>query len=330
MLEIVLLILKIAGIILVSVLGILIVAVCFVLFIPVRYRGDFSVSDAESGEKREMDAALRAAWLLRLVRVYVSCEKTVRVRVKVLFFTLMDTAKERKDKARKKQTVKKSGRRKDAAGTDGWDKEEREETGRERDAEQAKAAEENSDTEEKTPETGGRDKEEREETGRERDAEQAKAAEENSGTGKEAAEKDGIISRILQTIRNFCDKLRGIREKAERMEALWISDHMVNSRSLLRKQLTYLIRHTKPKKLSGYLRFGFEDPSATGYAMAVYGILYPIWSPGLSVEPDFERQVLDCHILIKGKIRVWHFVRAALRMFVSGDVRLVIKEIRKL
>jgi len=84
------------------------------------------------------------------------------------------------------------------------------------------------------------------------------------------------------------------------------------------------------KNLSVYLRFGFDDPSTTGYAMALYGILYPIWSPKLSVEPDFERQILDCHILIKGKIRVWHFMRVVLRMVLSGDVRRVIKEVKKL
>ena len=147
---------------------------------------------------------------------------------------------------------------------------------------------------------------------------------------KQDEDSDGIISRILQTIRNFCDKLRGIKEKLEKIEALWISDHMVSSRSLLGKQLLYLIRQKEKKNLSGYLRFGFDDPSTTGYAMALYGILYPIWSPKLSVEPDFERQILDCHILIKGKIRVWHFMRVVLRMVLSGDVRRVIKEVKKL
>lgn len=353
MLEIVLLILKIAGIILVSFLGILIVVICFALFVPVRYRGDFLVSDAEDGKKKKVDVSLRAVWLLRLVRVYVTCEKAVRVRVKLLFFTLMDTARERKDKTPKKERGEKTGRRTEAPETCGEDKEERGETGPENDTAQSKAAGGNSGADEKTPETCGEDKEAREETGPESDTAQAKATGENSGAGREAAEtggeetagsenktvrrksqkqdeaKDGIISRILQTVRNFCDKLRGIKEKVERAETLLASDHMVNSRNLLGRQLVYLIRHTKPKRLSGYLRFGFADPAVTGYAMAVYGILLPIWSPKLSVEPDFEKQLLDCHILLKGKIRVWHFVRVALRMFFSGDVRRVIKDIRK-
>ena len=100
MLEIVLLILKIAGIILAAVLGILITGLFCVLFVPVRYRGDFLAADGEDG-KKEIGVVLRAVWLLRLVRVFVSYEESVRVRLKLLFFTLMDTAKEKK--ARKKR-----------------------------------------------------------------------------------------------------------------------------------------------------------------------------------------------------------------------------------
>ena len=114
MLEIVLLILKIAGIILAAVLGILITGLFCVLFVPVRYRGDFLAADGEDG-KKEIGAVLRAVWLLRLVRVYVSYEESVRVRIKLLFFTLMDTAKEKK--ARKKRKETESGKRAHESGT---------------------------------------------------------------------------------------------------------------------------------------------------------------------------------------------------------------------
>lgn len=287
MLEIVLLILKTAGIILVAVLGILITMLCFVLFVPVRYRGDFSVSDMEEDGKKAISVKLRAVWFLRLVRVYITCEEKFRVKVKVLFFTLMDTAKE-KSKGRRRRG-KRDG---ENHGEEDNDLERKEQTGGPEE-EEAVAA-----TEEKESETDRK-------------------------RGTEAR-----ISNILQTIRNFCDKLKGIRKKAERVETLWESEQAVNSRSLVGRQLLYLLRHTRPKKLSGYLQFGFDDPSTTGYAMAVYGILYPVWSPELSLEPDFEKQVLRCHILVKGRIRAWHPAKAASAVFFSKDVRRVIKDIR--
>jgi len=293
MLEIVLLILKIAGIILAAILGILIVGLCCALFVPVRYRGDFSVADAEDGGKKNIGAALRATWLLWLVRVYVSYEEAVRVRVKVFFFTVMDTAKEKKASKKKKKREKKEA--KEAAG------------GEEPGPGEEPEREPQKDNTEDTP-----------------------ASKEKKGIKKR-------ISNILQTIRDFCDKLKEIRErageireKAEEIRELWNSGHMAASRSLLWREFLYLLRHTKPGKLEGYLRFGFEDPSVTGYAMAIYGILYALWSPGLSVEPDFERQVLESHIRIKGKIRACHFLKTALRLYFSKDVRRVINDIRKL
>lgn len=319
MLEIVLLILKIAGVIFVSVLGILIVLISIALFVPVRYRGDFLVSDKEDSEKGAVIAKARATWLLRFVRVYVTYEETPRLRLKLLFFTLMDTAEEKKVK---RAENKKGKKKKDRAKQDTRETTENgEEDGRTKKEGISGKSDEG---------PGIEDKEEaaaKEDSPEEPGGESAKQKKESARKEKRTI-KTGIYN-ILQTIRNFCDKLRGIKEEAEKIEKLWTSGHMAAARILSGRQLRYLLKHTKPRKLSGYLRFGFEDPSTTGYAMAAYGILYPIWNPKLSVEPDFEKQVLDCHILLKGKVRVWHFVRAALRMFLSRDVRRVIKDVRK-
>lgn len=306
MLEIVLFILKIAGIILVSVLGILITVACSVLFVPVRYRGDFSVSDLEDGGKKEIGVKFRAAWFLRFVRVHITFEEKFRVRVKVLFFTLMDTAKGKREKPEKKEKRKK--------------KYEAEDGGSEGKIQSTDKSGETFSSESASPENA-----EPEEAFSKDDA----GEEKRSGSkGKKTGES--LISNILQTIRNFCDKLRKIKEKAEKAEKLWKAEHTVNSRRLFKRLFLYLLKHTKPKSLSGYLRFGFDDPSVTGYAMAVYGVLYPVWNPKLSLEPDFEKQVLDSHILIKGKIRVWHFAKAALAIFFSKDVRRVIKEVKEI
>ena len=320
MLEIVLLILKTVGVIFVSVLGILIVLIGTALFVPVRYRGDFLVSDKGDSGKRTAVVKLRAAWLLRLVRVYAAYEEAPRVQVKFLFFTLIDTAKEKKTKRGKK-----GRKRKNKEEKRGETEHRAEETGG---YDVYPAEEEISGGPDEKPGSGGKGKETaKDENAKAPDQGNTKQKEEESSS-KEKGTIKNRISNILQTIRNFCDKLKGIREKTERLENLWMSSHMVNSRSLLWRQLCYLLKHTKPKKLSGYLRFGFDDPSTTGYAMAAYGILYPIWNPELSVEPDFEKQVLDCHVLLKGKIRVWHFVRAGLWMILSKDVRHVIKDVR--
>ena len=286
-------------------MGILIVLTGIVLFVPVRYRGDFSVSGGEDGAEREISVRIRAFWFLRFFRVYVTRDKDFRVQMKCLFFTLKDTAKEQDGEQEGKKQKEKKGkdRAKDRAAEE------------EQNAKPAGAEDSGKTGERETKPSG--------------DSTRAEGqAAEDEDTSEEKKGIDSIISKILQTIHHFCDKLKGIKEKAEKIEKLWVSERMVNSRTLLGKQLIYLLKHTKPKRLSGYLRFGFEDPSLTGYAMALYGILYPIWSPGLSVEPDFERQVLAFHVILKGKIRVWHIARVLLRLYLSKDMRRVIKDVR--
>ena len=340
MLEIVLLILKIAGIIFAAVLGILLAGLFCVLFVPVRYRGDFSAADAENGEK-EIGAMLRATWLLWLVRAYVSYEESVRVRIKLLFFTLMDTAEEKKARGKKKKPKK--------------DKEEKRKKKKKQEKDKEDTLSGSGENSKEAVKPGKDTENSKKAAGSDKDTENSKKAEDKTGVETEngpaqgqadrktdggrskkkssAKEKKGIkerISNILQTIRDFCDKLRRIKEKAEQAKELWTSDHMVSGRSLLWKQFLYLLRHTRPRKLEGYLRFGFEDPSTTGYAMAVYGISCSIWRPKISVEPDFEKQILDCHVRMRGKIRVCHFLKAVLVLFISKDVRHAIKDIKEL
>lgn len=300
MLEIVLLILKIAGIILAAFLGILITVICCALFVPVRYRGDLSVGDTEDG-KKEIGAMLRAAWLLWLVRAYVSYDESVRIRIKLFFFTLMDTAREKKERRKKKKP-----------------KRDKEDT-------RSRFDENNNEAED---ETGGETEDGPAQSQSDRKTDSGRQKKKSSAKGKNGIKKR--FSDILQTNRDFCDKLRGMKGRAEKAKELWNSAHMISGRNLLWKQFLYLLKHTKPRKLEGYLRFGFEDPSTTGYAMAVYGISCSIWRPKISVEPDFEKQVLECHVGMKGKIRVWHFLKAALVLFFSKDVRRAIKDIKEL
>lgn len=300
MLEIVLLILKIAGIILAAVLGILITVICCALFVPVRYRGDLSVGDTEDG-KKEIGAMLRTAWLLWLVRAYVSYDESVRIRIKLFFFTLMDTAREKKERRKKKKP-----------------KRDKEDT-------RSRFDENNNEAED---ETGGETEDGPAQSQSDRKTDGGRQKKKSSAKGKNGIKKR--FSDILQTNRDFCDKLRGMKGRAEKAKELWNSAHMISGRNLLWKQFLYLLKHTKPRKLEGYLRFGFEDPSTTGYAMAVYGISCSIWRPKISVEPDFEKQILECHVGMKGKIRVWHFLKAALVLFFSKDVRRAIKDIKEL
>lgn len=322
MLGTVLWILKIIGIILAVLLGILLVTAVCALFVPLRYQGSFSVTGEEGTGKKSAAANLRITWLLRFIRVFLTCEETARIRVKVFVFTLLDTGKEEKPEKKRRGRKKQKG----AFGKPEKEQGENREKTQDKDTGEESAKTESPVTEKcKEAKSAGAGKE-----GTSPDK-AAQEAPEKEPEGR--IKKSGIkqrISNLLYTIREFCDKLRKIKDKKDKVTALWASDHMVSSRGLLGRELLYLLKHSKPRRMEGLLKFGFSDPSATGYAMALYGILYPVWNPKLIVEPDFEKEILNCRIRLKGKIRLVHFLKTGLRLLLSGDVRKAIRDFREL
>lgn len=60
----------------------------------------------------------------------------------------------------------------------------------------------------------------------------------------------------------------------------------------------------KPKKITGKIRFGFEDPYDTGRVTAVFGMLLPIYQDKLKVMPSFDEPVLEGEIKGKGSIQI--------------------------
>ena len=99
LLMIVLLILKIIGIILAAAIGILLIVLICGLFVPIRY---YVTADGKLGEKHPVRMEMKATWLLHMVNIVFSYGESARLRIRVLCFTLLDSAREKKKKKEKK------------------------------------------------------------------------------------------------------------------------------------------------------------------------------------------------------------------------------------
>ncbi len=103
LLMIVLLILKIIGIILAAAIGILLIVLICGLFVPIRY---YVTADGKLGEKHPVRMEMKATWLLHMVNIVFSYGESARLRIRVLCFTLLDSAREKKKKKEKKGRTK--------------------------------------------------------------------------------------------------------------------------------------------------------------------------------------------------------------------------------
>ncbi len=105
MLHILWLLLKIIGILLLVILGILVLLICSVCFVPIRYRGNASVS----GDLSSLKAKFKFSWFLHLIVGYVIYEEkktTWQVRI---FWKRMNVAKKVKPEKLSKETFDEDG-----------------------------------------------------------------------------------------------------------------------------------------------------------------------------------------------------------------------------
>lgn len=131
------------------------------------------------------------------------------------------------------------------------------------------------------------------------------------------------LRRIPKFFRNLRRKLQEIRDKKDFIMDFWKREEHVRARGAIIKELFYLLKKLKPKRIEGRVHFGFEDPSLTGRVMGAASVFYP-WYPGkLELEPDFENQVLEGNLYIFAKLRLYVLVVILARLIFNGDVRLM-------
>ncbi len=324
MLHILLLILKIIGIVLGALLGIILLGIVLVLFVPVRYRAE--VMRTESGDSPPVVVRAKAGWLLHIVNIRVDYPADVWLRVRILFFTIFKMPKQEKEKAEKKKPDKKRSAKTKPEKT----KSEKVKPEKAK-PETAKPAEEP----EKPAETVKTD----DAAALEMTGPQQFSADETAEEGADGKKRRGIkfslkglwikickfFQNIWYTLTGICDKIKTIWKNIEYYTGILQSDTFKRSFALCKDELRQIFAYLKPRKLQADLVIGLDDPAATAKILSYYGILYPFVGNHVNIVPDFDRKRLEGSVLVKGKIKMFTFLKAAIRIYFNKDIKRLIK-----
>ena len=168
--------------------------------------------------------------------------------------------------------------------------------------------------------------------------------EERTGFAAKIREKFAQLIKKLRAlftrIRELPGKIRkladGILKKKISLEKTWNSISMFwhdeqNQKAfrLIRKRIEKLVRYVLPRKLSGRIHFGFDDPYDTGQVLTAVSPFYGFYAKTLTLEPDFTGTALDGEIHLKGRIALWYPLWTAARLFISKDFRRLLRFLRK-
>ncbi len=331
MLHIVLLILKIIGMILGILLAVLLAAFCIALFVPVRYRVEARRSEAEGAPPVEAEGSV--TWLFHLVNIRFRYPAEVYLRARIFLFTVFRLPPKQKAQ--------------EGTGQRAEEEKAREETGQKAEEKNGQWEIRRDAAEGKARHEAGKEVQGEENGGNNHEA--GRNAESEAGGGQDAASarskspKRSIIEKIKAilvrireifqniwyTLSGICDKIRTIWENIEYYRSVLQSDAFQKAFALCKAELFSIFSYIRPRKLQADLTIGMDDPASVGKILSYYGMLYPFIGGHVNIEPDFDRKRLEGFVLIKGKVRLFTFVKAAVRIYFSKDIRKLLRLFKK-
>ena len=322
MLSVLLMILKVLGMILLILLGTILLLILLVLFVPVRYQ---IMLHRKVGEEAPVAAKVKATWLLHALNAAVSYPEAAFLRVRIFCFTIFRSDKPKKTMQKdntQKEAVKKKNAKKDTV---------QKEVIQEETAKTVRKDEEKETDGQKNVERKASDENQKEKNSYIEEAAPKKQEEEPKKGRKVNKLFDflkklwSVFKNIKYTIIKICDKIKHIVKNIQYYLKIVQSDTFHRAWVVCSGQVFSLIKSILPRKIRGNLIIGAGDPASTGQILAIYGILYPLLGNHIDIVPDFEQQIIEGDLLVKGRITVFKALKMAWIVYFNKDLRRLIK-----
>lgn len=323
MIHILFMILKALGILLLVLLFLVLLIVCTVLFLPFCYRAQ--VLKEEEGFAC-VKASGRVSWLFGAVALTASYEEQKPEAQILLFGASLETWKRRLKKIRR--------------GEASVSRTEENETENALEAEKTAEQKAPDQKEKQQKVTAQKEQPEQEQ---EPDAPKKSILERFFGRIEYLPEKLlNLVSCLLQTAFRLLELPFRLLEKLEqkiqagrRLKRKWESVKKFFRSKMFReallhakKEVLYFLKKAAPKKVTGTVRFGFDDPALTGETLGILGMIYGKLPKDLSVQPDFEQEILRGDVRMKGSFQAVTAAGIALRLFRDQNLRKTIRHFK--
>lgn len=298
MLGILLTILKIIGIILLVLIGLILLAAAVILLVPIRYHGE------GAREEKILSGSVKLTWLLHMISASASLsEDGTKIRVCLFGKTIYPKTKKTPKKSKAKKMPKQEAPKK---------------------SEKSEKPKQQSDTVSKDVATIYEPQKPIPELPKK----------EKSARPDVKSKFEAIKQKLLAVKEKFIDSKAGIQKiknKIDYWKNLLTSDPMKEAMEFLWKKTKGLLHHILPRRMTGRIHFGFEDPSKTGKTLAYFSMLYPFTKENLVIEPEFETEelILEGDIAFRGRIRLGYLVYVALSVVLNKNIRRQYKRLRQ-
>lgn len=320
--DIILKILMILGILILAILGLILLILVIVLAAPITYKADASANEGD------ISAHVLVKWLL-FIKVPVSFEnKELKYSVKIFgiqIFPKVEKAVKSKKSEETEKTVVQVSKTDESSGAGPVAGEKSvisEEV-------KSETIEKTVDVKEKTTEPV--QKEVVAEDVKTEADEKVKVDVKTSETSEETANSEKEKESIWVKLDKLVEKIKNVwgicEQEKDEVEKFFKRKSTKYTFEVLKKDILKLLNHIRPRKLTGDVEFGFDDPATTGYALAALSAFYGLYCENLEVSPDFSRKVLNGNLKLSGRIHLGYIVYIGLDVYLRKRVRMFIKNV---
>lgn len=317
MLHILLTILKVIGIIILVLISLVILIIAAILFVPIRY----SIDAIYDRKVKNLDFKIKITYLLHLISVkYIYKDDGLSIKIfgiKTHFFDKETKAMEEKINKETKMFEKMSSEIKDnmTEMPEVYEQLKKIDEERDRLAENVNKKEENIENNNKDNDT-------------EENTEEFIKVEKQNIFSRIYSKIKAIIIKIKYRFIKFCDTIKKICKNVNDLKEFISDDNTKEAFGFLKKETLILLKHIRPRRIKGYVHFGFDDPSYTGNLL---GLIYMILrgSPKeFRINPDFENKVFDGEIHAKGKVQCYLLLIIGIRLYKNDNLKLLLERRR--
>lgn len=112
-------------------------------------------------------------------------------------------------------------------------------------------------------------------------------------------------------------KLDKLINKAKDIHYLLTEEENKKTLLLMLEKTKNLLVHILPKRIVGFFKFGFDDPSTTGQVLEAVAIFYPLYRDDFKIVPMFYDEIIEVDISFKGRLRVFYALYIGLILWLN-------------
>lgn len=144
-----------------------------------------------------------------------------------------------------------------------------------------------------------------------------------------AAKGKRLCERISASVHEIVRKKEMLEEKKNRLFEILTDEENRKTFGLLRRQIFRLLRHVLPYRADGWVKFGFEDPYTTGQVLTYASPFYALYARHVTLTPVFGEKELSGELTLRGRIRVGTVLVLGLRLILNKNFRRLLGRLRE-